>query len=62
MADEALRDSQEFLTLKLKLDENLAKEHEKALQMMCYNNPVPEAWQPLPGTCMGVDSTPKGER
>jgi len=57
-AFKALSDLQEFLMLKLKLDEILANEREKALQMMCYNNPVPEAWQPLPETCEGVEETP----
>ena len=28
----------------------LGAEREKTLQMMCFNNPVPDEWQPLPET------------
>ncbi len=38
----------------MQLHEKLALERAKALQLMCFNNPVPDAWQPLPGTCEGV--------
>ena len=55
-AFEAFHDTPEFLALELELDEILASEREKVLQMMCYNNPVPEAWQALPETCEGVES------
>ena len=37
-----------------KLDEILAAEHEKVLQLICFNNPVPDDWRPLPETCEGV--------
>ena len=57
-AFEALRGSQAFIALELKLDTFLASEREKALQMICYNNPVPESWQPLPETCEGVEESP----
>ena len=57
-AFDALRDSQEFLAMKLNMDGILASEREKALQMMCFNNPVPEAWQPLSETCDGVEAKP----
>jgi TolB-like protein/Flp pilus assembly protein TadD len=32
----------------------LAIERQKSLQLICLDNPVPEAWQPLPGTCENV--------
>ena len=57
-AFKALSELPEFLMLKLKLDEILASEREKALQIICYNNPVPESWQPLPETCEGVEEKP----
>jgi hypothetical protein len=48
------RNAPEFQALEARLDEILAFEREKALQMMCFNNPVAESWQPLPETCEGV--------
>ncbi len=57
-AFEAFHDSQEFMALELKLDAFLVTEREKALQMMCFNNPVSEVWQPLPETCEGVEESP----
>jgi tetratricopeptide (TPR) repeat protein len=53
-AFDALRDSQEFQALESRLDSILAAQRAEALQMMCFNNPVPDAWQPLPETCEGV--------
>jgi hypothetical protein len=32
----------------------LAEEHSKVLQLICFNNPVPDDWQPMPETCEGV--------
>jgi hypothetical protein len=32
----------------------VAEEHEKILQLICFNNPVPDEWQPMPETCEGV--------
>jgi hypothetical protein len=29
-------------------------EHDKVLQLICFNNPTPDNWQPLPETCEGV--------
>ena len=49
-----LRQDQRFLGLQQELDTMLAEEHRKALQMICFNNPVPEDWQPLPETCIGT--------
>jgi TolB-like protein/Tfp pilus assembly protein PilF len=53
-AFDALRDSPEFQALESRLDSILAAQRVEALQMMCFNNPVPDAWQPLPETCEGV--------
>jgi TolB-like protein len=52
------RDATEYQSQQTRLDEILASEREKALQMMCFNNPVAESWQPLPETCEGVDAAP----
>jgi TolB-like protein len=50
----ALRDSPEFGKLESRLNAILARERAMALQLMCFENPVPQAWQPLPETCEGV--------
>lgn len=51
---EELRDDPRFLAVQQELDEILAKEREKVLQLICFNNPVPDDWRPLPETCKGV--------
>lgn len=43
-----------FVALKRELEQLLSIEHEKVLQLICFNNPVPGNWQPLPRTCEGV--------
>jgi tetratricopeptide (TPR) repeat protein len=43
-----------FVALQQELDAILAAEHEKVLQLICFNNPTPDYWQPLPETCEGV--------
>jgi tetratricopeptide (TPR) repeat protein len=53
-AFEVLRDSEQFQALESRLDSILAAQRVRALQMICFNNPVPDAWQPLPDTCAGV--------
>jgi tetratricopeptide (TPR) repeat protein len=53
---EDLWDEPRFVTLQQELDAILAVEHDKVLQLICYNNPVPDDWQPLPETCEGVVS------
>jgi TolB-like protein len=32
---------------------NLADERKRTLTLICENNPIPDAWQPLPETCAG---------
>ncbi len=50
-----LWDEPRFVALQQELDAILAAEHEKVLQLICFNNPVPDNWQPLPETCEGVE-------
>ena len=51
---EELRDDPRFIAVRQELDEILAEEREKVLQLICFNNPVPDDWRPLPETCEGV--------
>ena len=48
----------EFQALAARLDAILEEEHRNTLQLICFNNPVPKAWQPLPKTCEGLDKAP----
>ena len=43
-----------FKSLRADLDAILAEEREKVLQLICFNNPVPDDWRPLPETCAGI--------
>jgi hypothetical protein len=52
---EDLRDEPRFTALQREMDALLAEEHDKVLQLICFNNPVPDDWQPLPETCEGVE-------
>jgi hypothetical protein len=45
-----------FIALQQELDAILAVEHDKVLQLICFDNPVPDDWQPLPETCESVDN------
>jgi hypothetical protein len=47
-------DDPRFVAQVQELDEDLARQHEEVLQVICFNNPVPGAWRPLPETCAGV--------
>ncbi len=51
---EDLQDEPGFIALRQELDDILAGEHERILQLICFDNPVPDEWQPLPETCQGV--------
>jgi hypothetical protein len=51
---EDMRDDPRLIKLRQELDDILAVEHEKVLQLICFNNPAPDDWQPLPETCEGV--------
>jgi hypothetical protein len=49
-----LRDEPRFVALRQEMEVLLAEEHDKILQLICFKNPVPEDWQPMPETCEGV--------
>jgi TolB-like protein/Tfp pilus assembly protein PilF len=49
-----LREEPRIVALRQELDAMLAEEHSKVLQLICFNNPVPDDWQPMPETCEGV--------
>ncbi len=51
---EDLRDEPRFVALREELVAKLAAEHDNVLQLICFNNPVPDDWQPMPETCEGV--------
>jgi TolB-like protein len=52
----ALAGQEEFEALRRQVQEILDAERDKALVMLCTENPVPEHWQPLAETCQ--DATP----
>ena len=43
-----------FLAVVQKIDADIARQHAEVLQVLCFNNPAPRAWRPLPETCDGV--------
>jgi tetratricopeptide (TPR) repeat protein len=47
-------DDPRFVAQLQRLDADLARQHDEVLQVLCFNNPVPDAWRPLPETCAGV--------
>jgi len=51
---EVMQEDSRFTALREELDGILMEEHKKVLQLICFNNPAPGAWQPLPETCEGV--------
>jgi TolB-like protein len=51
---EGIRTEPRFVAIQLELETILAAEHEKVLQLICLDNPVPANWQPLPETCEGL--------
>jgi hypothetical protein len=51
---EEMRDEPRFVALQQELEAILAVEHDKLLQLICFNNPVPDDWRPMPETCEGV--------
>ena len=55
---EALWDEPRFVALQQNLDAILVTEHDKVLQLICFNNLTPDNWQPLPETCEGADKAP----
>ena len=53
---EPVRSDPDFLELQSRMHLLLEAEKEKALQLVCYHNPIPDTWQPLPETCAGVEN------
>jgi len=49
-----IRNTEKFQALESGLATILAGERRKALQMICFNNPVVSSWQPQPETCAGI--------
>ena len=47
-------DEPRFVALRDEVERLIAEEHDNVLQLICFNNPVPDDWQPLPETCDGV--------
>ena len=45
----------DFQALAARLDAILEEERHKTFQLICFNNPASEVWQPLPETCEGVE-------
>jgi TolB-like protein/lipoprotein NlpI len=54
-AFDAIRDTNRFEALEARLKSFLAGERARAVQMLCFDNPVPETWEPLPETCAGIE-------
>ncbi len=46
-----------FQALSARLDVILEQERRDTLQLICFNNPAFEVWQPLPETCEGVEES-----
>jgi TolB-like protein len=49
-----VRNDPGFLKVRQKIDADLAKQRAAILQTICFDNPVPHAWRPLPETCADV--------
>lgn len=55
---DGFRDDPGMIALANELDAIRKLEHEKVLQLICFENPTPDAWRPLPETCAGVTDQP----
>ena len=53
-----LRSEPRFVALLAEMDKLIAEEHDKILQLICFNNPTPDNWQPLPETCENIVERP----
>ena len=49
-------DDPDFQALAARLNKILEEERSKTLQLICFDNPAAEVWQPLPETCQDVDA------
>ena len=52
-AFDGLRESARFRSLETEYQKIFARERQKTLQILCFDNPAPDAWPPLPETCAG---------
>jgi len=50
-----LGDDPRFVALRQEMEEIFTEERDKVLQLICFHNPIPDEWQPLPETCEGVE-------
>jgi tetratricopeptide (TPR) repeat protein len=57
-AFQSLKGHPEFLSLKAEMHQLVMQQQGKILQLICHNNPIPDIWQPLSSTCMGVTAGP----
>ncbi len=48
----------EFLALRAQVQDILDREHAETLQLICFDNPVPQSWEPLDRTCAGITPRP----
>ena len=53
-AMDQLEGNPRFAALLEHLESLIAEEHKKVLQLICFDNPTPDDWRPLPETCEGV--------
>jgi tetratricopeptide (TPR) repeat protein len=51
---EEMWDEPRFVEIQQEVDAMLATQRDKVLQLICFNNPAPAGWQPMPETCEGV--------
>jgi hypothetical protein len=50
-AMDQLEGNPRFSALREHLESLIADEREKVLQLICFDNPTPDEWRPLPETC-----------
>jgi TolB-like protein len=58
---EELRSQPGFIAVKENLAEILDRERQKVVQLICFQNPVPDRWQPMAETCHGLKRAPEFE-
>jgi tetratricopeptide (TPR) repeat protein len=54
-----LRDDPEMVRISEELNAVMQQEHTEVLQLICFENPTPNSWRPLPETCEGVVDRPE---
>ncbi len=48
-----------FIAVEENLAEVLDRERQEVLQLICFQNPVPDRWQPMAETCHGLKRAPE---